>query len=908
MPEPASSLPLASLVTFGDLLKYLRRRARLTQRELSIAVGYSEGHISRLEADQRPPDPATLMALFVPALKLEDEPGAVARLLELAAAARGESGLESITYTRAVGFEITEEVTHVEYTPTSPRGSSPPHQVTRRVARGRLVGRDREMARGSTLWRQAAGGEASVLLVSGEPGIGKTRLVRELAALAESSGGRALGGECHAEGSAPYAPAAQIIRAALDVQGLRNPAGLPDVPAYVLADLITLAPDLRVRYPDVPSNPKLDPYSEQQRLHESVFELCARLAERAPLLVFVEDMHWADTSTLSLLRHLCRRAVKAPQASPLLIILTYREAEGEGASALNGVLLDLNRERLAEHISLARLSREQTGDLVTAILGDSQGLQDPAGLDFVEGLYRQTEGNPFFVEEVCQTLMDAGELHDAHGRWRRPDAAAILIPKTVTGAILSRVARLPVSCQEALRLAAVLGPEFDFDTLSEAGGHGGEGGSVQAEEALINALEQAERAQLISEVQRERGVTFAFTHPLIPAALRQSLSGPRLQRLHRRAALALEARRPEAHEALADHFAAAAVKDKALEHARRAAERAEAVYAYEDAIRYLRAVLDLLEPGEQPETRIAVLERLADVHNQLQEGSRAIPLYQEALDLWPSLPGADKWTAVRLHRKVGQAANRLNLQSDRQRFEAASRASLEAGLKLTEGESAHPETIHLLSELASRNTWYFGFEPDLAAAEHYARAAIDMSERLDMPAEISHSLGSLVAVYTARGLFRELVQIAQRRLALSRDPRFGDMRERLELLIQAGIALEQVGEYAEAMPHFLEAESLATKMRHMQRVAEVLGLQGRCLWQLDRWEEMLAIDGKWRALRERFPLERLIGHVCFYLGISAQVHGLRGEMELARSLREESVQVMVAFTGAPEIWERNQHY
>jgi hypothetical protein len=128
-------------------------------------------------------------------------------------------------------------------------------------------------------------------------------------------------------------------------------------------------------------------------------------------------------------------------------------------------------------------------------------------------------------------------------------------------------------------------------------------------------------------------------------------------------------------------------------------------------------------------------------------------------------------------------------------------------------------------------------------------------------------------------------------------------------LIQAGIALEQVGDYAAAMPHFLEAEALAAKMHHVQRLAEVLGLQGRCWWRLDRWDEMLAIDQKWRALRERYPFERLVGHVCFYLGISAQVHGLRGEMEQERWLRDESYEVMVTYGGPQETWRiRNVYY
>ncbi len=183
-----------------------------------------------------------------------------------------------------------------------------------RIIRGRMVGRERELVEAKTLWSRAASGEGQVLLVSGEPGIGKTRFVRELMAHVEVSGNTVLMGACYTEGGAPYSPIAQMIR-----QSLSDPNGIvSDIPEFVVADLITLAPDLRVNYPNIPPNPELDAESEQQRIFESFVTLCRTHADRTPLLLFIDDAHWADGGSLLLLLHLARRT----RNLPLLIVVS----------------------------------------------------------------------------------------------------------------------------------------------------------------------------------------------------------------------------------------------------------------------------------------------------------------------------------------------------------------------------------------------------------------------------------------------------------------------------------------------------------------------------------------------------------------------------------------------------------
>ena len=382
-----------------------------------------------------------------------------------------------------------------------------------RIARGRFIGRAPELKQARSLWAQAVAGQGTTLLISGEPGIGKTRFLRELATHVEVSSGVALFGEAYEGSGAPYAPFGEAIRRGL--QRTRQ-AGL-ELPPVVLADLLALVPELHPYYPDTPPNPTLTPQAEQQRQFESVVAFFSSLSEAAPVLLALDDAHWADSGSLSLLRHLARRT----RRQRLLLSATYREVELDEARPLHEALLDLDRNRLATRLKLSRFTREETRDLLFAIF------EEEITPEFLAGIYRETEGNPFFIEEVCKALVEAGKIHFEDGRWHRPEMGELAIPQSVRMAIQSRVTALPETTQEVLRLAAVLGREFEYETLAEA--------CELEEEALIEALESAQRAQLIEEINGG-DVRFSFVHALIPTTIAEGVRTLRRRRLHRRAA------------------------------------------------------------------------------------------------------------------------------------------------------------------------------------------------------------------------------------------------------------------------------------------------------------------------------------------------------------------------------------
>jgi DNA-binding SARP family transcriptional activator len=775
-----------------------------------------------------------------------------------------------------------------------PQPSAPSETATspfERLGRGQLIGRESELKRVNTILQRVSTGEARVLLVSGEPGIGKSRLAREIIAMAESSGASVLTGRCYAESSAPYEPIAQIIRSVMTRRET-----LP-LSSSVLANLLTVAPDLASQFPDLPAHPSLDPQSAQRLLFESATVFIAALMQkrRSPILLFIEDAHWADTGTLALLHNLALRA--SAQRLKILILLTYRDAEADldEARGLRDVLLDLHREKSSDHIRLSRLDRKHTGDLLGMMLG-AEGEISP---DFSGAIFGETEGNPFFIEEICKALIESGNLYYAGGHWRRADMESINLPQNVRTAILSRIEKLPQEAQDVLRLAAIFGREFDLETIKSA--------SAAEDVVLHAALERAARAQLVHTLERDGQALFAFVHALIPFALRESLGGLRRQRMHYRAAEAIEGRRPEDVEALAYHFVAAGARAKSVEYSRKAAERAERVYAYNSAIRHLQVALEMLDARDDVLAHIALLEGLADLHHMINEGVRAIPLYLEALQLWRGLSNANIWIAVRLQRKIGETVTNMNRFADYQRFAATARSSLEAGLILVQDQAPHPETIRLLRTL-SRDAWYVASSADWDAAERYAQSAVTMAERLSAPEELSSALEALAIVYGARGLYRENVDACLRRLELSRNPRFTDDRERVNIHYQLGRALLAVGDYETAIAHAAEAENLSAAIQDITTQVNAMTLQSQCLYPLDRWDDLLALDERLRDIQARNAFERLGIATCFHLALHSAVRTLRGERERANTLREESYGIMIALAGPPEDWSRNQYF
>ena len=481
------------------------------------------------------------------------------------------------------------------------------------LARGRLVGRGAELEATREFWRRARVGHSHGVLLSGEPGAGKTRLAREVIIQAALDGGVVLSGACYEyDAATPYLPFAEAFRSW--VRRVSDDDELRTVCGDLAPLLARLAPDIATRLGPFAERPPLAPHEERLLFVDAVGHAFRQLAARHGLLFYIDDLHWADHSTLWLVGHLLRHL----RDERVLLLASYRETELDRTHPLARALVDWNRERLITRVVLRRLSAAETREQLGALLGQ------PADDDFAAAVHRETEGNPFFVEEMLKALIEQGSVRREGGGWRCSAVGDLHIPESLRAAIGRRLDRVSAATNEVLRAAAVLGKTFDLGALQAAA-------QDRAEDALLDALDEAVAAQLL--VAAGDG-SFAFTHDKIRETLYEELNPLRRRRLHLRTAEGLERHRGRdavAAATLAHHFMAGGDYERALGYARDAAVEAERLFAYEEAIADYRRALECAEALGRTEEQAAFEEAIGKVLVTAGDLIAAVDHFERAL-------------------------------------------------------------------------------------------------------------------------------------------------------------------------------------------------------------------------------------------------------------------------------------
>ncbi|MCH8297792.1 MAG: protein kinase [Chloroflexi bacterium] len=461
-------------------------------------------------------------------------------------------------------------------------GISDPHALDS-LAGGVFVGRQREMGELKACLEDALSGRGRLVTLVGEPGIGKTRTALELATYAGLRQAQVLWGRCYeGEGAPPYWPWVQAIRSYVrdvDPEQLRSEMGAG------AADIAEVVSDVREQLPGLEAPPQLEPEQARFKLFDSITAFLKNAAQRKPLVLVLDDLHWADHPSLLLLEFVARELGNAR----VLVIGTYRDIDLSRQHPLSQTLGELTRERLFQRVLLRGLDQEDVARFVELV----SGVDPPSGM--VEAVHRQTEGNPLFVTEIVRLLVQEGHL-TAHGESVEPpgpstssgraegrDSWSVRIPEGVREVIGRRLDRLSERCNETLAVASVIGREFALEHL---------GPLIEdmTDDRLLEVLEEALSARVIEELPRTVG-RYQFTHALIQETLADELSTTRKVRLHARIAETLETlygAEAEAHVAeLAHHFAEAQTvlgAEKLVHYSLIAGERALAAYAHEPAL------------------------------------------------------------------------------------------------------------------------------------------------------------------------------------------------------------------------------------------------------------------------------------------------------------------------------------
>ncbi|HET9719708.1 MAG TPA: AAA family ATPase [Solirubrobacteraceae bacterium] len=592
-----------------------------------------------------------------------------------------------------------------------------------------FIGRSAELEKLTTLVPRAEGESRRMILLGGEPGSGKSRLIREFAARAAAEGALVLYGACDAVVRTPYGPFAQALRRLARVI---DPAELRTAVGAGGGELTRLLPELPGVIGELPAPTRADPDTERHRLHTAVTDLLDGISQRFPVVLVIEDGHWGDASTFLLLRHLAH----SPWMGRVLLLATFRDGEADVPEPLSNTLADLRRADDVLRLSVSGLSEEEVGEFVRRA---ADGAQLP---DVARTISELTGGNPFLVCELWRALRETGviELGEGPARVALP-LTSLGAPKSVREVVGQRLARLAPTTTELLELAATAGAHFELDLMRQ--------GLGRSERELVSALDDALRSGIIEELSRPR-LAYRFTHELVRRAVYDGLTGVRRAELHLRVGEALEAagRSRQMLPDLAHHFAAAAPfgdVTRAIDYNVSAARAASGALAFDEAADLLRAALEL---GIEDETRRAevllelgtALHRagkafdardafasVAEIARELQDAellARAATGYEESS--WR--PGASGQAAALLEEAVAALGERSTTE----------RVGLLSGLaRSLDSQGRHQNAIAVRAEAAALAR-RLGDRAGLAAIlvrSYWSRGAIPVEEILGMLGE-----------------------------------------------------------------------------------------------------------------------------------------------------------------------------
>jgi tetratricopeptide (TPR) repeat protein len=555
-----------------------------------------------------------------------------------------------------------------------------------------------------------------------------------------------LSGGCYEyEATSPYLPFVEALREWVRRQSDEGLRLYLDMQA---AEIAKLAPEIENRLGPLPANPSLEASDERLRLFDNIARFFQRLAEKSGLLLFIDDIHWADQGTLSLLHYLLRNL----RQERFMVLACYREVELDRQHPFADSLVEWNRERLAIRTSLNRLDYAEVGQLLASLF-----TQESTSDEFTQAIYCETEGNPFFVEEVIKSLIEQRQIYWENGKWQRQEITDLVIPQSIKEAVGRRLSRQGEACIEMLHTAAALGKRFSYAELAVV--------ARQGENELLDILDEASNAQLL---RLESGDSFAFTHDKIREVLYEELNPIRRRRLHLRIGEGLEQLyglaeeskvkpisggdgrvRSSVVESLAHHFIEGGDLVKGMRYAIRAAELARQVFALDEALNEYQHALECAEALEDIDQQAKLYEALGSVQDQRGMVQASTESFERALQMVES-----QQERARLKTMLGSVYAQIG--DDRGRTHL-----LEALDELD--PQTQPRELARVNALLGR---YHHLHAEWDTAIQYLERARLLAEPLDKPSELVDIYAYLAGAYQWKGDYETSMEWAHRNITL----------------------------------------------------------------------------------------------------------------------------------------------
>lgn len=819
--------------SFGYWLRRKRKALDLTQDALAQRVCCSGFTIRKIEADERRPSRRLAERLAGVLAIPENERCdffAAARALHPTQRMNVESS--PVNATPRVESLAAARVVVVDDARAGTRDTSP------------FVGRHQEVDLLVGLMAQLTTGSGSTVLIQGEPGIGKSRLLSEIMHNAHRQGVPTLATNCYEiERAIPYQPVIGLVTRALDQI---SDAALRRLAPVSLAELAALLPEIGERVPDLPQLSNDFPEARQARLSRAVDQLLEAARGGRPALIMVDDMQWADEASAQVLHYLARHAAQRP----VLMVYAHREEAIDSDERFAQLIASLRRDANARAMSLARLSYADTASIIATF-----GAARAGAPGLAERLYRETEGNPFFLMSILQAL-SAGETQLEP---RAPGTPGLL-PDALRAAVRVRLAHVPRTIRPLLETAAVLGRRFDFDTLLDV---------TRAPEAqLLDAVESLVKRHLLRE--EAGGGVYDFSHDKVREVVYHDIGGLRRRHLHRAVAETLERLDDRTHERnaqLAEHYERAQSWSKALHYLVRAAEHSQQLFAMRDALHWLdRAVAlsDAHPESVDAQQRLALYERRGAARAQTGQTQGAV---------------ADMRRVIAALRTRGERAKTcdalIQLGMAYRRADSYDEATACLAEALAESRALHDEQ-HAANTLYHLGTVAWSSGQNVQAIRFHQQA-VDLCERMGnadlIAVQAYHGRGE---AHFANAEPTPAIACYSRSLELAR--RIGDRSYESENLMMIGHACngtKGIGDYPRALANFEAALEIAYVADLQWHVGPTLLGRDHALACMGRYGEAWAgmqktqhwLEGL-HQVRYQLIAADCIGHLLLDLGLN----------------------------------------